>query len=46
MSKKKSTVTDHQTTDILGQLKENPKNPRSISKDKFQKLKKSNPLNI
>ena len=41
MSKKKTTVPDHQTTDILGQLKENPKNPRTISKDKFQKLKKS-----
>lgn len=41
MSKKKPTVTDHQNTDILGQLKENPKNPRTISKDKFQKLKKS-----
>ena len=41
MAKKKSTVTTPPDTDIFGQLKENPKNPRTISKDKFQKLKKS-----
>ena len=45
MSKQKKSSLENAThvpvPDLLGELKENPKNPRTISEYKFQKLKKS-----